>query len=84
VVLTDSPRYDAYAVHRGLIRLITAEPAAVRQAIIDILGDDRLRRDMGAYARRLAETHFDATAGHVTLARLYDDVLLEPQGALWT
>lgn len=84
VVLTDSPRYDAYAVDRALIRLIAPEPAAVRQAIGDILGDDSLRRDMGRYSRRLAKTHFDAAAGHSVTLRLYDETTPQPQGALWT
>jgi glycosyltransferase involved in cell wall biosynthesis len=84
VVLTDSARYDPYAVDRDLIRLIPAEPEAVRRAVTEILGDERLRREMSRYARHLAETHFDAAAGHSTTVRLYDDRLLDTQGALWT
>jgi len=82
VVLTDSPRYEEYAVRRDLIRLIRPEPQAVRRAVIDILGDERLRGEMGRYSRRLAETHFDAAAGQSALVRLYDETLPEPQGAL--
>jgi glycosyltransferase involved in cell wall biosynthesis len=84
VVLTDSPRYDPYAVDRGLIRLIAPEPAAVREAIDDILGDDGLRREMSGYSRRLAETHFDAAAARSVTLRLYDETSEEPRGALWT
>jgi D-inositol-3-phosphate glycosyltransferase len=84
VVLTDSARYDRYAVDRDLIRLIPAEPEAVRRAVTEILGDERLRREMGRYARHLAETHFDAAAGQATTVRLYDDAMLDPRGALWT
>jgi D-inositol-3-phosphate glycosyltransferase len=84
VVLTDSPRYDAYAVDRRLVRLIPAEPGAVRRAVGDILSDDALRRDMGRYSRRLAEAHFDAAAGRSALLRLYDESLPELEGALWT
>jgi glycosyltransferase involved in cell wall biosynthesis len=84
VVLTDSPGYDAYGVDRTLIRLVEPEPAAIREAIGDILGDDGLGRDMGWYSRRLAETHFDAADGRSVTLRLYDDALPETQGALWT
>lgn len=84
VVLTDSPRYDAYRLDRDLLRLVPPEPAAVRRAVAEILADEGLRRAMGRYARRVAETHFDAASGHATTVRLYDDATAEPRGALWT
>ena len=33
---------------------------------------------MGVYARQLAETHFDAAAGHSAMVRLYDEALPGP------
>jgi len=83
VILTDSPRYDAYGIDRRLIRLVPAEPAAVRGAVTDLLREDRLRQVMSQYSRHLAVTHFDATAGQSTSVRLYDEVAPRSQGALW-
>jgi D-inositol-3-phosphate glycosyltransferase len=71
-VLTDSPRYDAYGVDRDLLRLVPAEPGALRDALTAIVTDDDLRRRMAAYSRRLAETHFDASAADHTAVTLYD------------
>jgi D-inositol-3-phosphate glycosyltransferase len=84
VVLTDSPRYHPYGVDRRLLRLVPAEPAAVRQAIADVLGDEDLRREMGRYARHLAVTHFDVAAGQSVSVRLYDEASPGIRGALWT
>jgi glycosyltransferase involved in cell wall biosynthesis len=84
VILTDSPRYDPYGVDRRLIRLIPDEPASVRQAIADVLGDDGLRREMGRHARHLAVTLFDAAAGRSTAVRLYDEASPQTRGAPWT
>ena len=72
VVLTDGAGYDRYGVDRELIRLIPAEPDALRRAIAEIAGDAELRRRMGAYSRQLAETHFDAAAGERDVVQLYD------------
>ncbi|HET9516521.1 MAG TPA: glycosyltransferase family 4 protein [Actinoplanes sp.] len=84
-VLTDSPRYDAYAVDRERIALVPAEPDALRVAMTRIVTDDDLRRRMGRYSRRLAETHFDAAAGVRDLVTLYDRTApASQQGALWT
>jgi glycosyltransferase involved in cell wall biosynthesis len=76
VVLGDSPRYASYPVDRSLVRLVPPEQTA--DAVAEILGDDDLRRRMGAYARRFAETHFDAAAGAATHLDLYAD---ETEGA---
>jgi D-inositol-3-phosphate glycosyltransferase len=72
VVLTDSPRYDPYAVDRRLLRLVAPEPGVLRRTIAEIVGDDELRHRMGAYSRLFAETHFDAAAGERDLVTLYD------------
>jgi D-inositol-3-phosphate glycosyltransferase len=86
VILTDSPRYDAYGVDRTLLRLVAPEPAVLRDAITAILADPGLRRRMGAYSRQLAETHFDAAAAESALVTLYDQPVLPRQrrGTPWT
>lgn len=73
VVLTDSPRYDEYGVDRTLLRLCAPEPGDVRTAVDEILADAALRRRMGAYARELATTLFDADAATGAMLRLYQE-----------
>lgn len=82
VVLTDSPRYDEYAVDRALLRLIPPDPAPVRASIDDILADDALRGRMGAWSRAFALRHFDAATADKALLSLYDDVPAVPAGGM--
>lgn len=81
VVTTDDPRYDRYGVDRELLSLVPAEPAALRRAILAILGDADLRARMGAYSRRLAVRRFDGAAHRRALLALYGADGTDPTGA---
>jgi D-inositol-3-phosphate glycosyltransferase len=71
VVTTDDPRYDRQGLDRTLLSLVPAEPAALRRAVLTILGDGDLRARMRAYSRRLAVERFDGTGHRRALAALY-------------
>jgi D-inositol-3-phosphate glycosyltransferase len=71
VVTTDDPRYDRQGLDRTLLSLVPAEPAALRQAVLTILGDGVLRDRMRAYSRRLAVERFDGAAHRRALDALY-------------
>jgi glycosyltransferase involved in cell wall biosynthesis len=71
VVLTDDPRYDDYRIDRALLRLVPPEPAALRQAITEIVADPGLRARMSEYSRRLAVERFDSHLSRTEQLALY-------------
>lgn len=83
VVLSNGPGYAGYDLDRRLLRLVPPEPAVLDRTVDEILGDAELRRRMGAYARHLAETHFDAAAGRSSLIDLYDPSRISARGSRW-
>ncbi|MFC7527336.1 glycosyltransferase family 4 protein [Actinoplanes sp. GCM10030250] len=84
VVLSDGPGYTGFDVDRRLLRLVPPEAAVLDRTVDEILGDAELRRRMGAYARHLAVTHFDAAAGRRSLIDLYDPIHISAKGSRWT
>ena len=55
--------------------LVTApEPDAIAQALEQLLGDDALRRDMGARGKAFAERQYSARAMAERLIALYEDI----------
>ena len=75
VVTTDEPAYAGYGLDRRLIRLVEPAPAAIRAALADIVTDEGLRAEMGAYSRALACRWFDWEANVPRLHDLYQRVL---------
>jgi D-inositol-3-phosphate glycosyltransferase len=73
VVATDEPDYEAYGLDPDGIELVLPEPASLRKAFLEILGDgDRLQR-MKRYSRELAEDRFDWRRNAQGLLHLYGD-----------
>jgi glycosyltransferase involved in cell wall biosynthesis len=71
VVATKEPDYDAYGLDPDGIELVLPEPASLRKAFLEILGDkDRLRR-MRRFSRELAEERFDWRRNARGLLHLY-------------
>jgi glycosyltransferase involved in cell wall biosynthesis len=50
------------------------EPKAIARALEQLLGDDTLRRDMGARGKAFAECHYSIQAMAEQLLTLYEDV----------
>jgi D-inositol-3-phosphate glycosyltransferase len=74
VVLTDAPGYTVYGVDRDLLPLVPQDSQVLKAVIEDVLVRPDHRMRMGAYARQLAETFFDAAATEKLLVDLYEDV----------
>lgn len=72
VVLTDDKRYDDYGVDRGLLRLVPADPSALRRAITEIVRQPELRARMSDYSRRTAVQQFDLAVSRASHLSLYD------------
>ena len=79
VVATKEPDYAAYDLNPDGIELVVPEPASLRTAFLEILGDeDRLLR-MRRYSRELAVDRFDWRRNAQGLLHLYGDA--GPSGA---
>jgi glycosyltransferase involved in cell wall biosynthesis len=64
-ILTYAPRGSAvaeYAREGGWAALVDCrDPVAVRTALVSLIGDERLRKDMGEHARKTARERHDAS-----------------------
>ncbi|HEX8344286.1 MAG TPA: glycosyltransferase family 4 protein [Actinoplanes sp.] len=82
VVLTDDPRYDDYGIDRALLRLVPAEPAALRRAVTEIVLDPGLRARMSEYSRRIAVERFDSGLSRTAQVAIYDQPVSAPASRL--
>ncbi|MDT4985989.1 MAG: D-inositol-3-phosphate glycosyltransferase [Micromonosporaceae bacterium] len=72
VITTDDPRYDDLGVDRRLLRLVPAEPVALRAAVLAVLADPRLGAEMADYGRRYAAARFEWRHNQKPLLAMYD------------
>jgi glycosyltransferase involved in cell wall biosynthesis len=72
VVTTDDPRYDELGVDRRLLRLVPPEPDALRAAVLAVLADPGLGREMADYGRRYATARFEWRHNQKPLLAMYD------------
>lgn len=71
IVTTDDPRYDSFGVDRSLLRLVPAEPAALRAAILAVVTAPERRQRMSEYSRRFAVERFEWSRNQGALLRMY-------------
>ena len=78
VVTTDDARYAMYGLDRYLVRLVDPSPNTLRQAIRDVVSNEKLRALMSIYSRTFAESMFDWSKNHERVSQLYgvDQLLL--------
>ena len=80
VVTTDDARYAMYGLDRDLVRLVDPSPGTLRQAIRDVVSNEKLCELMSSYSRTFAESMFDWSKNHERVSQLYGaDRLLFPE-----
>lgn len=79
VVTTDEPGYARYGLNPSDLALVPRNAAAVRTALVGIVGDDTVRTEMSSAARKFAAERFSWPEHMDTLVRHYRSVVEEAQ-----
>jgi glycosyltransferase involved in cell wall biosynthesis len=78
IVVSDSePLAELIPGGAGGIAVPHGDAQKLADAVRDLLRDDRARRDAGASARHVVETHFDIRRSAAAYADLYDEIARE-------
>ncbi|MEO1268484.1 MAG: glycosyltransferase, partial [Myxococcota bacterium] len=76
VVAYDHPSIRGWIADRQTGRVVAVgDRSALVQALLEVLGARRLRRNMGAMARKAAEHRFDSESNRLRLFALYDALI---------
>ena len=75
VVTTDDPAYQEYDFDKRLLRLIPAQPEALRAALEALADDPELRSEMAEYSRKVAAERFDWNSNFSRLLQIYAPIL---------
>jgi D-inositol-3-phosphate glycosyltransferase len=76
VITTDDPGYTRYNLDRKLVYLLQdTQPAAIREALLTLVADEKMRSKMSAYSAQYAQKNFDWATLISKLDKIYDEVM---------